>query len=124
MIALHNEIILNIEDYGPKTSRLAVMSFLLSLAGILSFGPILILLFYGLSLYDILGVNFRMTIAFSSCVWILGLALGKKSHAQITKSQEHLTGKGYAAAGATISVVCLVLFLITLFYPAIRFINS
>jgi hypothetical protein len=124
MIALHNEIISSIEDYRPKTSGLAVMSFLLGLTGILNFGPILILLFYGLSLYDILGVNFRMTITFSSCVWILGLALGKKSLTQITKSQEHLAGRGYAATGAAISGLCLVLFLIALFYPAIRFINS
>ena len=124
MIALHNEIIPGIEDCRSKTSGLAVMSFLLSLAGTLSFGPILILLFYGLSLYEILGVNFRMTIIFSCCVWTLGLALGKKSLMQFAKNQEHLAGRNYAAAGAAISGFSLVLFLIAIFYPAIRFINS
>ena len=124
MIALYNEIISNIEDDGPKTSGLAVMSFLLGLAGILNFGPILILLFYGLSLYDILGVNFHITIAFSCCVWISGLTLGKKSLSRISKYEEHLTGTGYAAAGAIISGACLVLVFIALLYPATYFINS
>ena len=124
MIALHNEIVSGIEDYGTKTSRQAVMSFLLSLAGILSFGPILILLFYGLSLYDILGVNFHITIAFSCCVWISGLTLSKKSLSQISKYEEHLTGTEYAAAGSIISGACLVLVFIALLHPAIYFINS
>ena len=115
----------DISSHTQKTARLAIWSVAFGILGLFFLGPVLILLFYGLSFHNlIIQSPYRMT-SFSCVVaGILGLVLGIKSLGQIDNSQGYLAGRGYAIAGIIISIFWIFLILGVLFLPALYYVNS
>jgi hypothetical protein len=115
----------NSQSQKLKTSRLAITSMVFAILGPFLFGPMLILLFYGLSFYDLITQSpYRMTLFSCILAWILGLILGIKSLGQIDNSQGLLVGRAYAIAGIAISLAWILSILGGLFFPALYYVNS
>jgi hypothetical protein len=115
----------NSQSQKLKTSRLAITSMVFAILGPFLFGPMLILLFYGLSFYDLITQSpYRMTLFSCILAWILGLILGIKSLGQIDNSQGLLVGRVYAIAGIAISLAWILSILGGLFFPALYYVNS
>lgn len=115
----------NSQSQKLKTSRLAITSMVFAILGPFLFAPMLILLFYGLSFYDLITQSPYIT-TFFSCIlaWILGLVLGIKSLGQIDNSQGQLVGRAYAIAGIAISLAWILSILGGLFFPVLYYVNS
>ena len=115
----------NLQSQKPKTSRLAITSMVFAILGPFLFGPMFILMFYGLSFYDLIIQSPYIT-TFFSCIlaWILGLVLGIKSLGQIDNSQGQLVGRAYAIAGIAISLAWILSILGSLFFPVLYYVNS
>ena len=124
MIAINNEIMHSLEDCESKISRLAIISFVLGLIGTANFGPMLYLLFYGYSYHSLLSTSPPVSIFFSCIIWVLGATFGKHSLVQIAKSGGQIRGKRFAVAGLVISGAWLLLIILSVFYPAVLYINS
>ena len=120
-----NETDTNLQSQKPKTSRLAITSMVFAIFGPFLFGPMFILMFYGLSFYDLIIQGPYIT-TFLSCIlaWILGLVLGIKSLGQIDNSQGLLVGRAYAIAGIAISLAWILSILGGLFFPVLYYVNS
>jgi len=115
----------NSQSQKLKTSRLAITSMVFAILGPFLFGPMLILLFYGLSFYDLITQSpYIMTLFSCILAWILGLILGIKSLGQIDNSQGLLVGRAYAIAGIAISLAWILSILGGLFFPALYYVNS
>ncbi len=115
----------NSQSQKLKTSRLAITSMVFAILGPFLFGPMLILLFYGLSFYDLITQSpYIMTLFSCILAWILGLVLGMKSLGQIDNSQGQLVGRAYAIAGIAISLAWILSILGGLFFPALYYVNS
>ena len=115
----------NSQSQKLKTSRLAITSMAFAIFGPFLFGPMLILLFYGLSFRNLLIQSpYRMTSLSCVVAGILGLVLGIKSLGQIDNSQGLLAGRGYAIAGIAISISWILLILAVLLLPALYYVNS
>ena len=115
----------NLQSQKSKTSRLAITSMVFAIFGPFLFGPMFILMFYGLSFYDLIIQGPYIT-TFLSCIlaWILGLVLGIKSLGQIDNSQGQLVGRAYAIAGIAISLAWILSILGGLFFPVLYYVNS
>lgn len=115
----------NLQSQKPKTSRLAITSMVFAILGPFLFGPMFILMFYGLSFYDLIIQGPYIT-TFLSCIlaWILGLVLGIKSLGQIDNSQGQLLGRAYAISGIAISLAWILSILGGLFFPVLYYVNS
>ena len=115
----------NLQSQKSKTSRLAITSMVFAILGPFLFGPMFILMFYGLSFYDLIIQGPYIT-TFLSCIlaWILGLVLGIKSLGQIDNSQGQLVGRAYAIAGIAISLAWILSILGGLFFPVLYYVNS
>ena len=115
----------NSQSQKLKTSRLAITSMVFAILGPFLFAPMLILLFYGLSFYDLITQSpYIMTLFSCILAWILGLVLGIKSLGQIDNSQGLLVGRAYAIAGIAISLAWILSILGGLFFPALYYVNS
>lgn len=115
----------NSQSQKLKTSRLAITSMVFAILGPFLFAPMLILLFYGLSFYDLITQSPCIMTLFSCILaWILGLVLGIKSLGQIDNSQGLLVGRAYAIAGIAISLAWILSILGGLFFPALYYVNS
>ena len=115
----------NSQSQKLKTSRLAITSMVFAILGPFLFAPMLILLFYGLSFYDLITQSpYIMTLFSCILAWILGLVLGIKSLGQIDNSQGLLVGRAYAIAGIAISLAWILSILGGLFSPALYYVNS
>ena len=115
----------NSQSQKLKTSRLAITSMVFAILGPFLFAPMLILLLYGLSFYDLITQSpYIMTLFSCILAWILGLILGIKSLGQIDNSQGQLVGRAYAIAGIAISLAWILSILGGLFFPALYYVNS
>jgi len=114
----------NSQSQKLKASRLAITSMVFAILGPFLFAPMLILLFYGLSFYDLITQSpYIMTLFSCILAWILGLILGIKSLGQIDNSQGLLVGRAYAIAGIAISLAWILSILGGLFFPALYYVN-
>jgi hypothetical protein len=120
-----NETYVGFQNQKGKISRLAVLSALFGIVGSFSFGPMLILLFYGLSFYRVIAQSPFITAIFSCGIaWILAIVLGIKSLEKIDHSKQQLVGKKYAMMGILISVAWMVFVLVAFLWPAFYYVNS
>ena len=118
-----NEIFNDILHQKTKTSRLAIVSMVLGILAPFCFGAMWIASY--LPSNDLITVGRCIMAAFSYAVaWMLSLILGIKELEKINHSEEHLSGRAYAAVGIAISAAWMVFMVTRFLMPALFSVNS